>query len=70
MGHAEVMWSAFGSVAPHSQFDEGAKTPCVHGLIKTPYASPKIIEFNSRCSGQAYSKGPSNGVNFELARFG
>ena len=35
-----------------------SETPYVHGQVKPPKASPQAIEPNSRCSGQAHSKGP------------
>ena len=42
-----------------------SETPFVHGRVETPNPSPQATELNTRCSGQAYSKGlrtgPGNG---------
>ena len=48
----------------------GNETTFVHRRMKTPNASPLAIELNSRCSGQAHSKGPSSSPGNEYTEYG
>ena len=67
MGYAEIAWSAVCSMAPNSQFDDGAR-PHLH--METPDVSPQAIELSQRCSKQAHSNGPSNGPRNENMEYG
>ena len=63
-----VVYSLFGG--PTLAIRGGRETPFVHGRMKMPHTSPQAIEFNTSCSGQAHSKGPSAGPGNKNTEYG
>ena len=57
MGHAKIMWSAVGSLAPCLHFAEEARPHLCVEEPKHPNASTQAIEFDPSFSGQTYSNG-------------
>ena len=61
----------FGLIAGTTlAFQQGSKTPFVHGRVKMLNASLQVIELNPRCSGQSYFKGPRTGPGNENMEYG
>ena len=64
-GYAIRTWSAVCSIAPHSQFGEGARPHFVRGRMESRSTHPQAIELNPSCLGQAHFNRPDTAYEYE-----
>ena len=59
VGHCEIMWSAVCSVAPHSQFEKGARPHLYIGKRNRPTPERRRLSLTQAFLGKLISKGLS-----------